>query len=122
MPCSSCTSRDAASACHYGTGSEVTSSPAKGGSRTSEAQLRLQKLEETVTTLLRGDNVIENIGIVSPPTDATDGLPRSRESTQIPIENRAALGHLDIKGSQTTYVGATHWASILNNVREVFQT
>jgi len=28
-----------------------------------------------------------------------------------------SIGHLDINGPETNYVGATHWATILENVR-----
>ena len=86
----------------------------RGELRDSEAQLRLQKLEEMVTSLMRttrkdtknlGENMTTHISIadqcfdeLSPPTSVS-----SEEA-------------LDSNLLGKTYVSATHWTAILKNV------
>ena len=85
----------------------------RGEPRDSEAQLRLQKLEEMVTSLMRtredskshGENMTTHMSIadqcfdeLSPPTSVS-----SEEA-------------LESNPSGRTYVSATHWTAILKNV------
>lgn len=99
------------------------------GYRDSEAQLRLQRLEEMVTNLIQtneksskslsekrsshsgtGDSTLEDVIIYS-----------SR-----PISESSSEADLNNKPSEKAYVNATHWTKILENVgrsrplREVF--
>ena len=36
--------------------------------------------------------------------------------TPPPEDEEASKGRLDVKGSETSYLGATHWAAIINHV------
>jgi hypothetical protein len=87
--------------------------------RTSEAQIRLQKLEEMVTTLMQRSG------------EGSEGLNAKTSSSSKTVEqsisnlsvdgspypsNGASGGHWDVKGSEVNYLGATHWSTILENV------
>jgi hypothetical protein len=121
----SCSKRGGAASCTYSNGNQNRRHKHDGGSRASEAQLRLHKLEEMVTTLIQ----------------ATKGGPESRSeetfssSHNVPADQRfkdlsvhhsphicltSLGGHLDINGSEANYVGATHWATILENVSTLY--
>lgn len=106
-----------ADTCTYG---EVGSAPCGplNGSRTakgpkgSEAQQRLQKLESIVAHFL------------NQPTDLSDQQrpsPVTQDSRAIQLDGElngeeCPVGRLDINGSETSYIGATHWVSILEDV------
>ena len=95
----------------------------------SRAQARLQKLEEMVIMLMQSnqDTSVRN-GQPTPPSaeNSTD----SKATSMVPIvvapssPSKAALaapvaasaGHLDVSGTEKRYLGATHWAAILENV------
>ena len=87
----------------------------RGEPRDSEAQLRLQKLEEMVTSLMRttkddpkihGENVSTNVSIADQCFDELS--PPTSDSSQ--------EAYLNSKLSERTYVSATHWTAILKNV------
>jgi Fungal Zn(2)-Cys(6) binuclear cluster domain len=112
-PCASCASTGIGSSCHYAT------RPANGlerrdeGLRTSEAHLRLQKLEEMVTSLMQktGDGLDGSKSNIAP---SNGTIERSISTLSVDgsshYPNGSSNGHLD-------YQGATHWSAILENVR-----
>ena len=89
------------------------------GYRDSEAQIRLQKLEEMVTSLIQtnkegsesrsdktshdgtSDHILDNASIHSSPQ----------------ISDLSSRGYLSMNVPEKEYVNATHWTAILENVR-----
>ena len=87
----------------------------RGEPRDSEAQLRLQKLEEMVTSLMRttkedpkthGEHLYTHMPIAD---QCLDNLsPPASDSSQEEYSNSNV--------SKRTYISATHWTAILKNV------
>lgn len=119
LPCMNCSKRGDAASCDYTNGLRKGRDKRDEASKASEAQTRLQKLEQMVTSLMQ-------------PTSQgseTSGDTRSSSSTifhqnlkDLPVHSSTQTsepscgGHLDVQGSETNYLGATHWATILENV------
>lgn len=99
-PCTSCLKRGGPESCSFANSPRDRVKQIKG-SKASEAQLRLQKLEDMVTTLMEDRN-------------PGSGSPIEMLSSQ--LSKASTAGHLDVQGSESNYVGATHWTSILENV------
>ena len=119
VPCTSCTKRGDTTSCSYSMGSHTRRDRPDGGSKASEAQLRLQKLEEMVTGLMQtSQKVPESIGDQRSRSNATVDQRLEDLSVHTSPENpeTSIRGHLDYHGSETNYLGATHWATILENV------
>ncbi len=112
VPCTTCTNSGSGPSCSYAV------RPANGrerrdeGLRTSEAHLRLQKLEEMVTSLMQR-------------TEDGSGEPNTNNSASNgTIEQK--IGCLSVDGSlhsvnnlskgHLNYQGGTHWSAILENV------
>ena len=83
--------------------------------RDSEAQLRLQKLEEMVTSLMRttkedpkrhGENMSTHMSIAD----------QCFNGPSPPISNSSQEAYFDSNLSERTYVSATHWTAIFKNV------
>ncbi|KAK3171834.1 hypothetical protein OEA41_003918 [Lepraria neglecta] len=118
----SCSKRGDAASCNYSNGNQNGHDRRDGGSRTSEAQLRLQKLEQMVTNLMQTTK--EGSGNRSerkPSYNATLDQRLEDLSVNSLRQNFEASsgGYLDINGSETNYHGATHWAAILDNIRDI---
>jgi hypothetical protein len=81
------------------------------GERTSEAQLRLRKLEDMVNSLVGNKHVSENFN--------GEEEEASRDSHRYQsVQHRApGMAHLETEGAETNYLGATHWRAVLQNVR-----
>ncbi len=89
------------------------------GYRDSEAQLRLQKLEEMVTSLMETnkDGFESHSDKTSPHTGTGDQNFDDASAHSLPQVSESSLrGHLNSKGSEKEYVNATHWTTILENV------
>ena len=91
----------------------------------SKAQARLQKLEEMVTMLMQSNQAAGGrTGQPTPPSpetlpEPTVSVPAASTSiceASIPTPEAHSNGHLDVRGSETKYLGATHYLSILENV------
>ena len=96
----------------------------------SKAQARLQKLEDMVTMLMqanRGTGTVVKDGQPTPPygdcsaDDAAAGMqpalvPCSSAESSLSTPDAPSTGHLHVRGTETNYLGATHWAAILENV------
>ena len=115
----SCIKRGDTASCVYSTNAQVRHHrPYSSGPKTSEAQLRLQKLEEVVASLLRtSSNGSERLtNHESLDDDAVNQLKSLSVDNPPQKPNLTIQGHLDHRGSETNYHGATHWATILENV------
>ena len=87
----------------------------RGEPRDSEAQLRLQKLEEMVTSLMRttrrypkshGEHMTTHMSVAD----------QCFEELSPPTSVSSEEAFLDSNLSERTYVSATHWTAILKNV------
>lgn len=88
----------------------------RNGTKTSEAQVRLQKLENIVTGLMQNpQKLAAQYRDQSSGGNATVDQRLKNLSVQDSSES-TVRGHLDYYGSETDYRGATHWATILENV------
>ena len=118
-PCSSCLKRADAASCNYSESSRNSRDSYAGVPKTSEAQLRLQKLEELVTDLMQTSKQIsENGSQKIPPGNLKADRCWADGSVHSPPYSfkESSGGHLNQSGSEMNYVGATHWATILENV------
>jgi hypothetical protein len=114
-PCTACSKRGDIASCSYSNGGPS----GREGPQAAEAQLRLQKLEEMVTGLMQTNKEhSENLSDkTSPPGMTVDGRMETLSVHSLPLRSETSSGgHLNINGSETNYVGATHWATILENV------
>ena len=118
VPCTSCSMRGNAASCNYSNGAPHGRGTGSGGSRATEAQLRLQKLEEIVTSLMQ----TSKDGYQSSSKPATYNSTVDRRLKDLSIHSSPQTfetcsgGRLDINGTETNYLGATHWTTILENV------
>ena len=115
VPCASCSKRGDEGSCVYSNGSGNRRDRRGGESRDSEAQLRLQRLEEMITSLMR--------------TTKEDSEGRSDKSSprfwtaeqrftnlSPPASDSSLEAQLNPSVSEKNYVSATHWTTILENV------
>lgn len=115
----SCSNKGEEASCTYSNSENLGRDGRDCGYRDSEAQLRLQRLEEMVTNLIQrneespesisdkrsrlngtGDSTLEDVIIYSP-----------RQ-----LSDSSSEGDLNNKHSEKAYVNATHWTKILENV------
>ena len=113
MPCAK---RGDVASCNYSNDNIIL----RKGPRTSKAQLRLQKLEEMVASLMQNsvktsENHIEH---TSPYAAIDQHLKELSFQNSTPTSETPPIGRLDIQDSEANYTGATHWATILENVSE----
>lgn len=97
-------------------------------SKGSEAQVRLQKLEEMVTSLMqhtkdqnehRG-NLLADLAMTPPEIIDLSLKPSPHNSSnEVPRTSSTTTGHLDDNDSGTRYLGATNWTTVLQNVRQL---
>jgi hypothetical protein len=116
LPCMACSKKGDAASCHYSKNSMDASG---SSSNASEAQLRLEKLEQMVTSLMQTTNYDPTNHVDH---DHTRSVAVDQSMNGLSLQNSAkppeisSAGHLDTSGSETKYLGATHWATILENV------
>ena len=72
-----------------------------------------------VTGLVAASNGIPKNRQLSQSETVDQGLKGLRIDSSQGLNATASGGYLDIDGTETKYVGATHWATILENVSEV---
>lgn len=120
-PCTSCRRKGDTSSCIYSTNLATGPRSSNGGhdrnrdgTRASEAQQRLQKLEQMVAQLAHSN---QSSGTVE--SSGPESLKRRERSLQEQeqYQEQDRSGYLESDGLRTMYRGATHWASILENVR-----
>ncbi|KAG9236062.1 fungal-specific transcription factor domain-containing protein [Amylocarpus encephaloides] len=123
-PCSTCTRRgesDAAACTYSNTTSRSTNRYHTGAPRSSEAHLRLQRLEEMVTNLIQNSKDNSSLGSIPSPGRASTG-PSSgplNETQELIEEPEKRLGRLDVHGSESMFIGPTHWTALLDNIRDI---
>ena len=115
VPCLSCSKRGDETSCAYFT-SGVNGRDRRGGEpRDSEAQLRLQKLEEMVTSLMRTTK--ENLEGRRDEMSIQFGNADQRFNDPSPTgSDPSSELQLDSNVPERNYVSATHWTAILENV------
>lgn len=83
------------------------------GERTSEAQLRLRKLENMVNSLVGNKHVSGNCN----GEEEEEEEEASRDSDRYQSVQQKAPGKVpETEGAETNYLGATHWRAVLQNV------
>ena len=112
-----CSKRGDGDSCAYSNSGRSGRGGHNEPSRASEAHSRLQKLEKMVTCLMLAN---KNNSISGPAASQGDSVDERLRSLSIEPPSRSSQpaleGYLDIHGSETQYVGATNWATILENV------
>lgn len=79
------------------------------GERSSEAQLRLRKLEDMVNSLVENEHLSENCN-----GEEEEAL---RDSDRYQSVQQQAPGKApETEGVEPNYLGATHWRAVLQNV------
>ena len=113
-----CSKRNDGESCSYTTTSKGRH-VGYGASRTTEAQNRLQKLEQMVTDLMHADKDGMKNGTTHPANGSVDERLKdlSIEPPSPKFSRSSVRGHLDVHGSEVQYLGATNWKTILENVR-----
>ena len=113
-----CSKRGDSAACNYSNGVDSSRVKSNKSSRASEAQLRLQKLEQMVTGLMQTTQ--GRSGYRTEGTLHDEAIDQRLEDLSIKkslhAPDASLGGHLDVNGSESSYLGATHWATILENV------
>lgn len=116
IPCAPCSKRGDGDSCTY-------SSSIRNGhdepSRTSEAQLRLKKLEKMITRIMNNtaDSSESQTDRSTPHSLNVEEHLRDLSVQNSPQSSSASSGgRLAINGSEANYLGATHWTTILENV------
>lgn len=125
-PCGACTRRGESATCDFRAphGNPSDGNGRKEARSKAEAQARLQRLEEMVSGLLK-----QGAG-GSPGGDASSVKSTAKEQNGKAIEDAegrltamdgevAAAGRLGAREAESFYVGATHWQSILDSIRDV---
>lgn len=117
-PCISCIKRGQANLCTY---AKIPDGLGRHdeGSKASQAQLRLQKLEAMVTSLMK--TTIENSQSLKDLTASCDptfdwhmnNISLNKSSVEAKVYQQ---GDTDYRGSEPNYRGATYWTAILDNV------
>lgn len=100
-----CQKKGDISACFYESDAVIAPTQRDGNFKNSEAQLRLQKLEAMVTSLMQ-----------APQNASASNVPSSGIRSMQEVSKASTGGHLDENGAETSYVGCTHWTTVLENV------
>lgn len=131
QPCDSCVRR--AKDCFYAPKADRSKGFSDGPP--AKAQDRLQHLEDLVLTLMKdgadrahgpehhtltesanGTNATFRHSNAAAGSLSTPNTQPSMTDAQTPDQPGGLQGHLDVSGDNTSYVGATHWAAILEDV------
>lgn len=106
----SCSMRGNGASCSFTNAAQNGHEACGDPSRASEAQLRLHRLEEMVTDLMQTTKKESESCTVD------HRLKDLSVHSSIPHSQTSSTGHLETNGTETNYLGATHWATILDNV------
>ncbi|PVH75663.1 hypothetical protein DL98DRAFT_498011 [Cadophora sp. DSE1049] len=106
QPCGSCIKRDDAANCSY----QQQKSTASG--RNTLAEDKLQHLESMVTLLIKNQTSAAsgNLELPIAPEQSSESPHKDRSPGEISLETPAAT---------ETYVGSTHWSSMLEDIHEL---
>lgn len=109
MPCGSCAKKGHAASCSYG------HERRNDGTKPSEAHLRLQKLEEMVTRFMQNTDS-DKAAVTEPCNPSVEQSSCSTVVTGTSTLSTDVGGGSDYEGAAKSYHGATHWATVLENV------
>ena len=115
----SCSKRRDEGSCIYSDAEKPVRDRRDRGYRDSEAQLRLQRLEDMVTSLIQTDkDWSETRSDKAPLENGTDNQKRDEASihSSPQLSEPSSSAHPYMKVSARGYVSATHWTTILENV------
>lgn len=115
----SCSKKGEEASCTYTDPESLGRDVRDCGYRDSEAQLRLQRLEEMVTNLIQTNE--KSSKSLSEKRSSHSGTGDSTPEDVIiysprPISESSSEADLNNKPSEKAYVNATHWTKILENV------
>ena len=111
----SCSKRGDGTSCTYSTGGANGVDRLGEESRDSEAQLRLQKLEEMVTSLMRTTKE-DSEARHNKMSISVANADQHFKNLSATASNLSPETQLNTNVSGRTYVSATHWTAILENV------
>lgn len=109
-----CSMRGNGASCRFANAAQNEREAGRDASRTSEARLRLHRLEKMVTDLMRTTKKESESSAHSANIDSR--LKDLTVRSSLPPSERVSTGHLQTNGTETDYLGATHWATILDTV------
>ena len=112
-PCESCVQRGDESSCQYRASTNGTRSKHEPNGHLNRAQERLQTLEGLVMQMMQSDK--------SATQPTPEGVHQAEGTAPAP-DHTALGGLLSSDGSEPSYVGATHWAAILDNIQDLKST
>lgn len=107
QPCGSCSTKGLALSCTY-----TTAAFNRDSNSRSDAANRLQKLEDMVNGLMHSAPM--TTFVVTPPDSS-----KSPQDDSPNLPDISAGGHLSQQGSQLSYIGGTHWASIVESIHDI---
>ena len=115
----SCSKRGEDASCTYSNPERLVHDTRDCGHRNSEAQLRLQRLEKMITSLIKtnevsSDSRSEKTSFHNKTGDGISDHASLHSSPQ--TSELSSEGHLNMKPPEKVYVNATHWTAILENV------
>lgn len=110
-----CSKRGDETSCVYSNGGAIGRDRRGEVSRDSEAQLRLQKLEEMVTSLMRSTkgNSISNSDKMAPSVATAE---QGFDGVSLPSSVLSPEALLNMNVSERNHINPTHWTKILENV------
>ena len=116
-PCETCIKRGDAESCSFGSARSTT---AKNGlSQNAKAHDRIRHLEDLVMQMMN-QNTPPNSDTTTAP-GMSNGPPSTSPypSPLDPVLTAKTDGHLQVQGNESSYVGSTHWSTILDNIQEL---
>ena len=115
----SCSKRGEDASCTYSNPERLGHDTRDCGHRNSGAQLRLQRLEQMITSLIKTNQVSSESRSdkTSFYNETSDGISDHASVHSSPQTSElSSEGHLSMKPQEKVYVNATHWTAILENV------
>ena len=116
-PCGSCAKGGDGASCDLVSRGN-SAMPRRNETSKSEAHVRLRGLEQMVHGFLQSS-------MIGPPTGMPGDMALNVELQDLadytPLQNTGAStgGHLSRQGTETSYVGATHWEAILESIHDI---
>jgi hypothetical protein len=126
-PCDTCTRRGDESSCSYRSDPTTARTKTLSNGNTNRAQERLQHLEGLVMQLMQSGTPSKFVSMPTSTVSARYSIWFQASPTAPKLDNGATPekdfkvlgGLLTADGSEPSYVGATHWAAILDNVHSL---
>ncbi|KAL1881143.1 hypothetical protein VTK73DRAFT_4590 [Phialemonium thermophilum] len=126
QPCSQCLRKGRTSSCIYAgtSGAEKNGHPAATPTRAPRSMAsRLKRLEAVVRALMDSPDEAERTRILNQPVassgDAPGDWPPTEGSDSLPARGQVVVAGKGEKGGSTTYVGATHFMAVLDDIEDL---